>query len=119
MADTVVSTGLRVQQWDSKFFTEYLTENRYFPTMGDDSNAVIQLREDITKKPGDSITFALVNRLRQTAVIGSAMMEGNEEDLSSRSFRLYIDKRRNAVRIPEMEEIKSAIDLRDAAREAL
>lgn len=119
MADTVVATGLRAQQWDSKFFTEYLTENRYFPTMGDDMNAVIQLREDVTKKPGDSITFALVNRLRQTAVIGSAMMEGNEEDLSTRSFRLYVDKRRNAVRIPEMEEIKSAIDLRDAARGAL
>ena len=119
MADTVVATGLRAQQWDSKFFTEYLTENRYFPTMGEDQNSVIQLREDVTKKPGDSITFALVNRLKQTAVIGSAMMEGNEEDLSSRSFRLYVDKRRNAVRIPEMEEIKSAIDLRDAARAAL
>ena len=119
MADTVVATGLRAQQWDSTFFTEYLTENRYFPAMGEGENSVIQLREDVTKKPGDSITFALVNRLRQTAVIGSAMMEGNEEDLSSRSFRLYVDKRRNAVRIPEMEEIKSAIDLRDAAKQTL
>jgi N4-gp56 family major capsid protein len=119
MADTVVGTGLRVQQWDSKFFTEYLTENRYFPGMGTGANAAIEIREDITKKPGDSITFALVNRLKQTAVLGSAMMEGNEEDMSTRSFRLYIDKRRNAVRIPEMEQIKSAIDLRDAARATL
>jgi N4-gp56 family major capsid protein len=47
------------------------------------------------------------------------MMEGNEEDMSTRSFRLYVDKRRNAVRIPEMEQIKSAIDLRDAARATL
>lgn len=119
MADTVVGTGLRAQQWDSKFFTEYLTENRYFGQMSNDANGVIQIREDVTKKPGDSITFALVNRLRQQAVIGSAMMEGNEEDLATRSFRLYVDKRRNAVRIPEMEEIKSAINLRDAARSAL
>jgi hypothetical protein len=34
-------------------------------------------------------------------------------------MRIYIDKVRNAVRIAEMEEIKSAIDLRDAARSAL
>lgn len=119
MADTVIATGLRVQQWDSKFFTEYLTENRYSRAMGEGENAVIQIREDVTKKPGDSITFALVNRLRQSAVVGSAMMEGNEEDMATRSFRLYVDKRRNAVRIPEMEEIKSAIDLRAAARSTL
>lgn len=119
MADTVVATGLRVQQWDRKFFTEYLTENRYSAEMGEGENAVIQVRSDVTKKPGDSITFALVNRLKQQAVIGSAMMEGNEEDMSTRSFRLYIDKRRNAVRIPEMEEIKSAIDLRAAAKSTL
>jgi len=88
MADTVVGTGLRVQQWDNKFYTEYLTENRYFPGMGTGANSVIEIREDITKKPGDSVTFALVNRLKQSAVVGSAMMEGNEEDMSTRTFRL-------------------------------
>lgn len=119
MADTVVASGLRAQQWDDKFFTEYLTENRYFNAMSRDANGVIEVREDITKRPGDSIGFALVNRLRQQAVVGSAMMEGNEEDLGTRSFRLYVDKYRNAVRIPEMEELKSAIDLREAARPAL
>jgi hypothetical protein len=86
MADTVTATGLRVQQWDNRFNVEYLTENRYFPGMGVGSNSVIEMREDITKRPGDSVTFALVNRLRQSAVIGSAMMEGNEEDMSTRSF---------------------------------
>jgi hypothetical protein len=34
-------------------------------------------------------------------------------------MRIYIDKRRNAVRIAEMEEYKSAIDLRDAGRATL
>ena len=29
MADSRVSTGLTVEQWDDKYFTEYLTENRY------------------------------------------------------------------------------------------
>jgi len=119
MADTALATGLRVQQWDSKFFLEYLTENRYAGEMGTNENSIIQLREDISKKPGDSITFALVNKLINQATTGSNILEGNEEDMVSRSFRLYVDKRRNAVRIPEMEEVKSPIDLRNAARSIL
>jgi N4-gp56 family major capsid protein len=119
MADTALATGLRVQQWDSKFFLEYLTENRYSGEMGTNENSIIQLREDVSKKPGDSITFALVNKLINQATTGSNVLEGNEEDMTSRSFRMFVDKRRNAVRIPEMEEVKSPIDLRNAARAIL
>jgi len=119
MADTALATGLRVQQWDSKFFLEYLTENRYAGEMGTNENSIIQLREDVSKKPGDSITFALVNKLTNQAVTGSNVLEGNEEDMTTRSFRLYVDKRRNAIRIPEMEQVKSPIDLRNAARSIL
>lgn len=119
MANTSAATGLTVQQWDSQFFMEYIRENRFKSVMGTDENSIIQVREDLSKKPGDSITFALVNKLTNAAVTGTNTLEGNEEDLASRSFRLYVDKLRNAVRIPEMAEVKSAIDLRKAARAAL
>src|SRR5687768_15925284 len=39
--------------------------------------------------------------------------------MASRSMRIYVDKRRNAVRIAEMSEQKSAIPLRNAARATL
>ena len=119
MADTRAASGLTPQQWDDKFFTEYFQENRFSDLMGTDENSVIQVKENLSKGTGDSITFALVNKLTNDATTGSDVLEGNEEDISSRSFRLYIDKRRNAVRIPEMEEIKSAIDLREAGRAIL
>lgn len=119
MADTLVADGLRVQQWDDKFFVEWMLENPFSRYMGTSENDIIQIKEELTKKRGDSVTYALVNRLRNNATQGSNMLEGNEEELTSRSQRVYVDKRRHAVRIPEMEEIKSAIDLRDAAREAL
>jgi N4-gp56 family major capsid protein len=119
MADTVSATGLRVQRWEDTFFKEYLTENRYSESMGSDENSVIQVKEVLGKGKGDSTTIALVNKLQNQAVTGSNMLEGAEEDMSSRSQRIYIDKRRNAVRIAEMEEIKSAIDLRDAGRATL
>lgn len=119
MADTSAATGLAVQQWDDKFFTEHLRGNVYAGEMGSNETSVIQIKEDLTKKPGDSVTFALVNKLSQAATTGSDTLEGNEEDMTTRSFRLYVDKRRNAVRVSEIEEQKSAIGLRMAARAQL
>jgi N4-gp56 family major capsid protein len=119
MTDTTVATGLVVQQWEDKFFSEYLHDGGFKPLMGSGENAVIQVKEDLTKKAGDSITIALVNRLSNAAVTGSSTLEGAEEDLASRSMRIYVDKRRNAVRVSEMNEQKSAISLRQAARPTL
>lgn len=119
MADTPVASGLTVQQWDDKYFTEYLTENRFASEMGSDESSIIQVKEDLTKKAGDSVTFALVNRLSQSAITGSNTLEGNEERMDSRSFRLYVDKRRNGVRVAEIDEQYSAISLRNAAKSVL
>lgn len=119
MADTTPATGLVVQQWEDKFFQEYLHDGGFKSLMGTNENAVIQVKEDLTKKAGDSITIALVNRLNNAAVTGTSTLEGAEEDMSSRSMRIYVDKRRNAVRIAEMSEQKSAISLRQAARATL
>lgn len=119
MTDTTPATGLVVQQWEDKFFSEYLHDGGFKALMGTNENSVIQVKEDLTKKAGDSITIALVNRLNNAAVTGTSTLEGNEEDMASRSMRIYVDKRRNAVRIAEMSEQKSAISLRQAARATL
>jgi N4-gp56 family major capsid protein len=119
MADTNVASGLTVQQWDDKYFMEYLTENRFASEMGTDESSIIQVKEDLTKKAGDSVTFALVNKLSNSAVTGSSVLEGNEERMDTRSFRLYVDKRRNGVRVAEIDEQYSAISLRNAAKSVL
>ena len=119
MADTRVSTGLTVEQWDDQFFTEYLTENRFAGEMGTNENNIIQVKENLMKKPGDRINYALVNKLIQDAVTGRGTMEGNEEDMASRSYEQVVDKRRNAVRFAEVDEQFSAISLRAAAKHTL
>jgi len=119
MADTTYAAGLRVQQWEDAFFSEYLHDGGFKPLMGTGETSVIQVKEDLSKKAGDSITIALVNRLNNAAVTGTGTLEGNEEDLASRSMRIFVDKRRNAVRVPEMAEQTSAISLRNAARPVL
>ena len=107
MADTAAASGLTVQQWDEKFFTEFLSGNRFTKEMGTNMNSMIQVKEDLTKKKGDKITFALINKLANAATTGSSTLEGNEEDMTSRSHAVTVDQRRNAVRIALMEEQQS------------
>jgi N4-gp56 family major capsid protein len=119
MADTRVASGLTVEQWDDQYFKEYLTDNRFSESMGSNEAAVIQVKENLTKKKGDRINFALVNKLTNEATTGRSTMEGNEEDMSSREFPVTVDKRRNAVRVAEIDEQYSAISLREAGRSVL
>ena len=119
MTDTTVPSALQVEQWDDRFFTEYLHDGGFQPLMGTSENAVIQVKEQPGKGNGDKVTIQLVNRLTNSAVTGTSTLEGNEEDMSQRSFSITVNKRRNAVRIPEMSEVQSAIDLREAARATL
>lgn len=119
MADTRVSTGLTVEQWDEKYFVEYLTENRFAGEMGTGETSIIQVKENLMKKAGDRVNFALVNRLTNEATTGTATLEGNEEDMASRSFEVAVQKRRNAVRVAEQDEQFSAISLREAAKSTL
>ena len=119
MADTRAATGLTVQQWDDQFFTEYFQGNEFSELYGTNENSVIQVKENLTKKKGDSVTFALLNRLKNSETTGTDVLEGKEEDLVSRSHKVTVNKRRHGVRTGEMDEQVSAISLRDATKPAL
>lgn len=116
MAHTTAATGLTPKQWDEKFFLEYLGNHPFKGEMGDDENSVIHLKENLTKKKGDTVVFALVNDLAGNPNDGSTPLVGSEEALTSRSFDLKVSLRRNAVVMKEMEEQRSAIELREAGK---
>lgn len=118
MAETTARAGLTPQQWDDQFFSEYIRANRFLPYMGTDENAVIHLKEDLTRKPGDRITFAAVRALGG-GVTGNTVLEGNETELDSRSMAVRVAPLRNAVIVTEWDEQKSAIELRNAGRTGL
>lgn len=119
MALTTARAGLTPQQWDDQFFTAYVRESRFKRYMGTDENAIIQLKEDLSKKKGDSITFALVNELSGAGVTGNTTLEGSEEELDSRSHALTVAPLRHAVAVTDWDEQKSAIDLRNAGKTML
>ena len=119
MSLTTARAGLTPQQWDDKFFMEYVRENRFKRYMGTDENSIIQLKEDLTKAPGDKVTFASVNKLAGAGQTGNSTLEGNEEELDTRSMAVTVSPLRHAVAVTNWDEQKSAIDLRNTAKMAL
>lgn len=119
MAETTVPSGLTVQQWDERYFREYLNQNWFKQFMGTGSAKMIQVKEDLTKKPGDSVTFTLVNRLTGEAKNQNEALEGAEEDAILRSFQVRVREYAHAVRFKKFEAQKTAIDLRQAHRDVL
>lgn len=119
MALTNARTGLTPQQWDDEFFMEYVRENRFKRYMGTDENSIIQLKEDLSKKKGDKVTFAAVNKLAGSGVTGNTTLEGNEESLDTRSMAVTVAPLRHAVAVTNWDEQKSTVELRDTAKMAL
>ncbi|MBN3848153.1 DUF4043 family protein [Paraburkholderia sp. Ac-20342] len=119
MVDTVARQGLTPQQWDDQFFMEYVRDSRFKRYMGTDENSIIQLKDDLTRKPGDRVTFANVRKLKGDGVTGNQVLEGNEDELDSRSMSVEVNPLRNAVVVTDWDEQKSVIDLRDAGKTGL
>lgn len=119
MSQTYAVAGLTPQQWDSDFFRDYVRMSRYKRYMGTDEASIFQLKDDLTKKRGDRVTFALVNELTGAGVTGNSTLKGNEERLNSRSHAVAVDVLRHAVAVDDWDMQKSVIDLRNAARTQL
>jgi N4-gp56 family major capsid protein len=82
-------------------------------------DAMIQLRTDLTREPGDSVVFPTVRSLVGAGVTGNAVLEGNEEILNARSLKVPVGVIRHAVAVSQWDEQKSVIDLLNAARQVL
>lgn len=119
MADSLVRAGLTPTQWDDMFFSEYVRTNQFSRYQGTDEGSIIQLKDALSRKPGDAVVFASVRKLRGSGVRGNEVLEGNEDELDTRSLKVVVQPIRNAVVLTDWDIQKSAIDMRNAARPAL
>jgi N4-gp56 family major capsid protein len=116
---TPARAGLTPLIWDSDFFSEYVRKNQFAKYMGTSTGSLIQVREDLTRKAGDTVVFPALRRLIGAGVTGNTVLEGNEEILNLRSMNLVVAAFRHAVAVSDWDEQKSVVDLREAAREGL
>lgn len=110
----------RVIQWEDTFFTEYVRANRFKRYMGTDENAIIQIKENLTKKQGDAIVINLVGALDATTPnTGTSPLVGYEKALPNDGHKITVGVVRDAVTVNNLEEQASPIQIRDAAKVAL
>ena len=119
MSDTTVASANRVEQWADDEFYEYIRESPLKFLMGTGVSSPIQIKEDLTKKAGDKITVSLVTRLTGTGVTGDNTLEGNEEALGNYGHQVTVEQLRHGVVVGENEQIKTKIDLLEAAKSML
>lgn len=119
MAETGLPTNTRVIKWERSFYREYIRANRFSKMMGSDESSPVQVNEDLARSIGEQVNFELVNRLTGSGTTGTATLEGNEEQMGIRNFRVTVDRTRHAVVHDRLHEQFSAIDLVTAKRAVL
>lgn len=119
MATTLAIANLTPEQWDFDFYKEYGNSNRFARYMANSPNAVIHVREDLARDPGEKITFPLIRRLEKKGVTGNTTLRGNEEKLDQRSAFVIADFARHAVGTDKKQKKLTGVNLREAMRWAL
>lgn len=120
MAVTTIPQNLVEKAWAKDTWTSALNNIFFGKFMGTSPDNIIQMKEELKKDAGDSITLKLLMKLKGDGVTGDSTLEGNEEAMIYRDFSVTIDQIRNAVRIAgKMEEKKTSTDMRKDAKTAL
>lgn len=115
VAPDLVKIAWALDTWESglhKAFFDKFT--------GNSPENIIQIREELSKDDGDTINIPLLMPLTGDGVSGDDWLEGNEEAMIYRDFKVTINQLRHAVRLKgKMEEQRVSLDLRKDAKVAL
>lgn len=115
-----VNDALAVKTWSRKLFHEALKQTTMSKYMGEGSNSMIQVMNEVKKGPGDKITYGLRMQLSGAGIQGDSTLEGNEEALSTYSDSVLINQLRHAVRSGgKMSEQRIPFSVREEARMGL
>lgn len=111
---------LTQEKWSQTFFEWKLENMQLSKFMGPSDNNIIQVDKDLSKGPGDRITFHLIPPLSNSGGGDDSDIEGNEEAMSDFNFPLVVHERNNGVRSKGiMSEKRTAFKIRRDATTAL
>jgi len=108
----LTSDALTRKKWARDLFSVLLPATEFNDLTGKDSNAIIQMKTELAKGEGDTITFGLRLPLTGAGVQGNDPVEGNEEKLIFKNFAVTIEELNHAVDTGgKMEEQRIPYDL--------
>lgn len=124
MASTTfgVNDPLAVKLWSKTLAVEALKATAIAPLIGTSPDSVIQRKDELSKGPGDKVTFGLRTQLQGDGVSEGEVLEGNEESLTTYSDALFINELAHAVRVRNNNRIdqkRVPFDLRLEAKSGL
>jgi len=116
------ANNLTVKAWHEKLHRD--TEKMlYFDKFkGENDNSIIQLNRDLSKGPGDQVTFGLVPRLTGSFILGSSGLsaEGREQALTSYYFQALLEEYKLAVRWANGLDLQRGVwNMSEVARERI
>lgn len=117
------SDALTVKKWASRLGYDVVYRTSLGPLIGEDENSVIHLKREMSKGPGDNVTFALMKKLTGAGFTSGEVAEGNGESLSLYSDSITINEIGHVVDIPNdgrsIDTQRVPIKLRQAAKNGL
>lgn len=122
MANTESIAALRPEIWQKALYKDVM-DDLYFVQngmMGKGENNIVEVKDELAKSNGDTVTFGLSLKLSGNGVTGDNEAEGNEEAITTYSQSVAIDQIRNQVRMTgKLDEQKAAYDMRMDAKNKL
>lgn len=125
MAETRFETSdaLTVSKWASRLGYDVVYRTALSALVGTDENSIIHLKTELTKGPGDNVTFPLMKKLTGDGFTSGEVAEGNGESLSLYSDNVVINELGHVVDVPNegraIDTQRVPIKLRAAAKNGL
>lgn len=117
-----VNDTLAVKLWAKALSAEALKETYIGRFIGTSASSLIHMKTELSKGPGDRLTFGLRMQLSGDGVTEGQTLEGNEESLTTYSDNLLINELSHAVRVKNNGTIDAErvpFNLRDEAKSGL
>jgi len=120
MANSVSIDALRPELWQKELYADVMDNLYMSKFMGEGKNNIVQIKSDLKKGKGDTVTLPLTAKLTGNGVTGDSELEGNEEARLAYSDSISIDQIRHAVRLTgRLDEKKNVYDMRMDAKDGL
>lgn len=117
------SDALTVKKWASRLGYDVVYRTALSSMIGSDGNSIIDMKNELSKGPGDKITFPLMKKLTGDGFTSREVAEGNGESLSLYSDDIVINELGHVVSIPNegrsIDTQRIPVKLRQAAKNGL
>lgn len=116
---TQPTADMTVEQWDAKYFEDFVNTDWFKKFTSTSQNAMIHVKEELVEKPGTKVHLTLVNELSENPLGENDLYEGNEKAVVMRDFAIEVHEYGLPIKFKEYDQQKTPISLRQVNKGAL